>query len=587
MEPAEVISKAKSFRRDSVWMALKARWDRDFNLLRQKPYNAGVGYYSYTSNSAHILAKKSISTLSRAKLIIRTPLELQNVPEPERKMANNIERLLYGGLANNDDRLYLMGLPSLRDQMSWYSSIRGSWFLRILVHKNDKGKTVTNIAAWDAYATSYGQGSAGLTWACHIKKATKSEVESEYPDFKIENNDQRKIYDVYDYWDEKENGVVINGMWAKKMEEHGVDGCPVFRFVVGSMPDVWQENYPNAAIHRGESVFSPNRLIFPIMNKIISDLATIVRRGVKTPLVIKSQDGKKTLDKDIYQVEQAAVISLRSDQSIDQVIKPSMPADSGPLIGLLSGEIQRGGYSNLSMGQIEQRLSGFAIANIKDAEQIVIVPFIEAMLRAYRVISNEVLRQFGSSNLAPIKVRGYDSKGKLFGAPKSISITPKDIDPDWYPEIDLVPIFPTDDAQKFNLAALATEKNLLAPDTIKETILGVQDLELENSREVKDFARQIPTVRLYLAFLQAMGDEREDIAGHIKAEFVRLMGGQQQPGQGAGQQPALPGLLEQVGMALGTGVQPESQGLPSNVLPSEAQGGLPGGALNALLGGGA
>ena len=52
---------------------LRSRMDTDHNLYRLKPYDAGDGYQSYTSNEPQTYADKIISWMSSADRVIRIP----------------------------------------------------------------------------------------------------------------------------------------------------------------------------------------------------------------------------------------------------------------------------------------------------------------------------------------------------------------------------------------------------------------------------------------------------------------------------------------------------------------------------------
>jgi hypothetical protein len=264
--------------------------------------------------------------------------------------------------------------------MAWFSAIRGSYFIRPYIYKNESGKTVGDIAIWDPYSMSYGKGANGLSWAVHIRKLTAGQIKDEYPNINVSMGNQFKEYDVYDFWDTKNNGVIINGEWAKKLEPHGLEETPVYQIQVGAMPDVWHETYKYSAVHRGDSVFAAVRHLFPMQSKVLSDLLTIVRRGVKTPIAYHSAGGTKTLDQDIFQVEQAAVISLDStaNEKIEPALELTMPADTGPLLSFISGQIQRALFPHTSYGELDFRLSGYAISELQDAVITVISPFVKA-----------------------------------------------------------------------------------------------------------------------------------------------------------------------------------------------------------------
>ena len=71
-----------SFRADSTFTKLKKRWEDDFDLFRLLPYNAGSGYYSYTSNSPRVLAEKlNPARVTRAHRVRMVAMDVDGAAE--------------------------------------------------------------------------------------------------------------------------------------------------------------------------------------------------------------------------------------------------------------------------------------------------------------------------------------------------------------------------------------------------------------------------------------------------------------------------------------------------------------------------
>lgn len=577
----DVKKAVSSFRNDTVFLSLVSRWEDDFDLYWLKPYNAGSGYISYTSSSPRNLADKGLALQNNAKLLIQIPDE--TLLTPEREAASNMERLWYGILNLNDERLTtIRGLPNLRQQQSWYGIIRGSWFIKVFLNKNDKGETVPEIDIWDAYNTAYGRGKNGLAWAIHRRKATKDQIKSEF-EIDIGKADTW----VYDVWTEEKNGIAIEGRgWAKEMTPHGLDHCPIYYIQTPSMPALWHEHYQDTNIHRGEGIFAAARNLFPILNKTMSDYLTIVRRGVKSPLGYWSDDGSKTLDEDIFQVEKGAVVPLASGEKIEPILTPTMPGDSQTLLEMVLGEVQRSGFAHTSYGHLATRLSGFAIIQLLAAMETVIVPFIDAQTLSYNIICREIAQQFATGNYKPIYVRGRTSKNIKFGYPKAQVIRATDIRGDWHPEVKLEPILPRDDAQRMEIARLAGTPDafgepLLSRRTRLSDILQVRDPDLEEEKIDAEFSTALPLVRLGKTFDAQMKQGDTLGAQYTLMEMQQVLAGMA-PTNKAGGGGAPPGQLDMLA-AMGMGGVPSGEtGLSPETMPPEAMGGVPAGAEGAI-----
>ena len=578
-----------AFRLDTNFIALRQRMQTDFDLYRLKPYDPGPSYTSYTTNDPRVFADKIISMLNMAKLIIRTPDEI--LAEDDRKIASNCERLLYGAYNLNDERLLRSpSSPRLRARKAWHSSIRGGFGTRAYVYKDENGATQIDIAIFDLYNMAYGLGNDGrIAWATHSTFLTPAEVTSRYKDTKVGTSTQTTV-EVVEYWDTERHGVLINNQWVAE-SSHSVGHCPVYIFRNEDMPNIWQENYTFANKFVGESIYAPNRDIYPTVSKTLSDHVTLVRRGVKVPMGYWSQTGDKTLPTDIWQTEKAAAIALTIGEDIKPLIPQTMPNDTTPLLNWVSGEVQRGSLPYTAYGSLGFRLSGFAINQLQGSMESVITPMVNSMENSYMMECYEILQQYAKGSWKPVKVLGRTSRNQPFGYPNGQDIKPSDIRDDWRIEVSLVPVLPKDDAQKFELALRARDKSggevpLLSDRHIRSRILEIEDPDLEDDIINYEWANQLIINRLYDAYMFAVVEERnQDKAANILVELKRVMAetGAGPSGGGGRRGPDLSGLNQMAAESPGAGMPSGPTGMSSGTMPSEAMGGMPGGAMNAQM----
>ena len=583
---ADIKQAIAQFRSDSTYIKLRNRWDEDFNLYRMKPFNAGRGYFSYTSNSPRILADKLVSLLCESKLLIRVPEDI--LSEDEQNTANNVERFLYGALNLMDEQaLLLPDEPEVRQKMAWLAVIRGSFGVRSYVYKDEKGETIPSMDIWDIYNTSFGVDSKGVTWAAYSYRVTPEQAKEEYNITNVPAHEIRYGTNAVDFWSRTHYGRFIGDQWATPLKKHDLGYCPVSIIRVGATPAVWQPNYQFTGAHMGESVFAANRGLYPSLNKTLSDLMTLVRRGVKVPMGYWSADGTKTIEEDIFQVDKAAIVPLQHNDKLEPIMTQTMPADASPLLNWESGEMQRGGISHTNFGELGFRLSGFAINQLQAALASVVSPFGKAIEQAYQIHGLWLIDQYSKGGFKPVEVRGRTSRDQTFGYPIVDKIKPSDIDGRWHPEFSLEQVMPKDDAQSYQLASFARDGEipLLSDETIRGELLGVQDTDLESDKIAREWANKLPIPKLFKAYVNAWYEGRPDEAQNILAELQRLM--QATAPQGArpqGQQGRQPTRLQRESAGTpGTGIPPGPTGMSSNVLPSETQGGMPSGALSARI----
>lgn len=576
--PGQVRGAVTAFRNDATWVSLKKRHEDDFNLYRLKPYDAGSGYFSYTTNVPRVYADKVIALLTTGRLNISVPLEL--LDEPMRQVASNIERFDYGVLNMNDTRMLNLGLPTTREQMAWYTALRGGVAINAFVYKDENGETVPEFNVWDIYNVAYAYGKNGLAWAIHTKKMSKGMVKALYG-----ISIGEAYTDVYEYWDTESFGVVIKGKWAEALDSHGLDYCPVAIIKVGAMPTIWNQVYQYAGKHEGESIFAPIRELIPVFNKTMSDHLTVVRRGVKPPMVWFTLDGESPVSQDIYQVEKAANITLQVGEEFRAAIAPTMPADTSQLLEIISGELQRGSFPHTVYGAVGFRMSGFLVQQLHQAIQTVVVPAGQTMERAYYIGTKWLREQYASSDLAPIKVKGRNAQGRVFGAPRAISLSPEMIIGDWETEVKLEFTLPEDDAQKFLQAQSAGQGEIpLLSMRSRRELVGVTDPDMEDELVDYEWGTKLPINRLYKAFDRAVAEKDYQGAENILAELKMLLQSRQPQGAGAGSE-GLSALQEEAAGLPGVGIPPgegDMQGFPPSAIPPETQGGLPPGAGNAI-----
>lgn len=586
-KPEQWVADANSFFNGTNYMALQKRWDIDYDLYNLAPYNAGKGFYSFTTNRPRIVVNKGVSILTDAKLVVRVPDE-GFLPSDDREIANNIERFCYGVLNLMDDRnSKIPNMPSLRQQMAWFACMRGAIAVCVLVYKDGSGKTVVSIVPWDIYNVAFWVDDLGICKAIHRRIATKEEVKSLY-----NYTSSTKQTTLYDCWDNKDNGVICEGNWVKQPNPHGHDCCPVFIISAGALPQASRTGVIDTGVYQGESILAENRNIYPMINKTMSDYLTLVRRGVMVPMGIWSSGGTKTMDINIWQVEDGAFVPMDSDRNekIEPLIKETMPADAAPMMSFLRDEEERGGFSPLALGMIDlnSRMSGYAINNLQSATATRVIPFIECLNRAYKVVMLSAIQQYVSKPWAPIKVWGRTSKNQVFGVPMPVQIAPKDISDKYNIEITLVPVFPKDDAQRYELARLATQgdKPLISVKSAQEDILGLEDTDLEGEHIANEWSDALPLIRLLKAYKAALADKDEMRADTVLAEVKRvmaeLMGQAGQPAEGANPVAAKANapqamFQENPGMGIPSG----ATGLRPQTMPPEILGGASAGMANA------
>ena len=522
------------------------RMQDDYDLYIMRPYDAGDGYESYTSNEPRTYADKIISFMSAAQLIIRIP-NIEEVRE-KRNMNDAKEKFLIGLFAGADERLRRKLQPSLREQLSWYISLRGWYAGRALLHVDSNNKTQIDITPWDAMHTYWGEGEDGLEWACYRIQKTKGQILNQYGITLDEQDDETPI-DVYDFYDTEDNIVCTNDTILKQATPHNAGKVPVFLGMVGSQPLVQnldETSLTDTIADYGESVYAGNRQIYDKHNFTMSVMMEMVSRSRKQGIKIVSRDGQKTLDDDPYRA--GAEVSLAQGEDIQPLGLMEVARETGAYMGLVSGELQRGAIPHTVYGDLQFQLSGFAINTLRQGIDSVLRPRVTAMEDAYLQIAHLLCDQYSSGMYDPISVSGRDKNRIYF----SEVIPPDAMAQAGIPEIKIVSQLPEDDMSRMSMAQMAREGQtpLLSDNYVRDKILGLQDADsIEDSIREQLAERTLPEAALWSLLQSTEERGRPDLSQFYYGELMFLLMQKQQMRQQAmmPQQPQQPQQGQQGG----------------------------------------
>jgi len=523
IKPEQIIDKVEG--QYEATEPLRNRMDKDYSLYRLDPYDAGDGYQSYTSNEPSTYADKIISFITGSEMVARIP----NVSEKEndREKNNKKEKFFLGILRSADERIKRNSMPSIKNQLAWYIALRGWYAGRALLVKDKDDSTYVDITPWDPMHTYWSLGAEGLEWACYKVKKSKDLVESQY-NIKLPRNedyDDEDWVDVYDYYDKEINTVVLsNGRVAKKATPHGADRVPVFLGPVGAVPMIQALNdmtpIDDTIADYGESVYKHNRNNYEKNNQIMSIMLELTSRARRQGLKITSRDGMKTLDEDPY--KEGTEISLAQGENVEPLGLMEVARETGSFMGLISGEMQRGGVPHTLYGDIQFQLSGFAINTLRQGIDSLISPRIEALESAYTDFCMLICDQYISESFDSMELSGQDMNRQYFKE----KISPSSIKDAGDIQITFVGQLPQDDLTKMNMAQIARDGEApLLPDIfIRDKILGLQDTDMIDDAIKEQAAERIlPEAALWTLLQSAEDRGRPDLAQFYYGELITMM----------------------------------------------------------------
>ncbi len=503
---------------------LRTRMDNDHKLYRLEEFDAGEGYQSYTSNEPQVYADKLISWLSSAEMVVRIPYG--NSEREDRENNDAKERFLIGLLKAANDRLVDKLQPTVRHQLAWFVVLRGWYAIRALMVKDDEGDTHVEIQPWDPLHTYWGEGKNGLAWACYKTKRTPTEIKAIWGvELQGEGKgpDDDDGIDVYDFYDSEDNIVCTDDTVLKKRTKHGSKKVPVVLGPVGATPLVQaisETGNLDTIEDYGESCFKSSRELFEKHNFMMSTMLELTARSRKQGLKIKSRDGNKTLEEDPY--VEGSEIALGQGEDVEPLGLLEMSKETGAFIGLVSGEMQRGGLPHSIYGQLEFQLSGFAINTLRQGVETVLIPRLQALEKAYRSIFQLMCDQYISGAFKSFEVSGQDKNRMYFRE----EVTPDMIRDAGDIEVSFEGQLPQDEMGKMSMAQIAREGEtpLLSDTYIRDNILGLQAADqMDDTIRNQVAERMLPELKLLQQLKAALRQGDEDSAAMHDAELQRLL----------------------------------------------------------------
>ena len=509
---------------------LRQRMQDDHSLYRLDPYDAGEGYQSYTSNEPHNYAQKVIGWISGAEMTVRIP---HDQADPELRERNDLkERFLIGIIKAADERLCRMMLPTIRDQLAWYASLRGWYSGRALLAKRDDGTTYVDITPWDPMHTYWGVGSDGLEWACYKVPKTRDQILAQY-NVRVDWASQYTAegIDVYDFYDKEMNTILIHAgsddqpliRVIKKQTKHGANQVPVFLGPIGSNPYIiamTHTNMDNTIADVGEAVFSSTRDLYDKHNLMMSTMLELTARSRRQGLIVRSRDGTKTLDEDPYL--EGSEIALSQNENVEPLGLLEVAKETGAFMSLVSGEMQRGAIPYSVYGDVPFQLSGFAINTLRQGVETVVSKYLRGVEKAYEMIFNLISDQYVTGSFQSLELSGMDRHRMYF----TETIEPDTLKSTGVPVVNLVGQLPQDDMTRFSMAQIAREgpTPLLSDRAIRDRILAIQDADqMDDSIKEQMAEKMLPEAALWTLLKASERQGREDLVNFYLGELMNVI----------------------------------------------------------------
>ena len=519
-------------RMDLTWALYRQDKDR-YNIPKKEG-----DWEEYIVNWAVTEGNKIKDQLSYAKRRLWIPIS--DEMKTEREKLSAAERLANGLLYLADSLNENMPeYDSIQSSLVFYKVFRGWTAIRVMLREED-GKVIPDFIAWDPRNTGWLSGRDRLTWVCSKRQAQAQELKDEYPGWNGSDGEKDTglidVYDVYDCSDPgkpAENGVIIKGEYVVdpepiKVGNFTLDYLPIRIKPGRSVPQISDGNSDNIKM-RGEDYLANNRLLIPILSRLMSYKMTRAGQQAKSPVLLgyDSVKGGEAIDFDSnpYTKGKVTQLDVGKGQTLLGNLIPAGGQEIDSTLALTEGAASKGGIGRVGYGIIDQALPAQGIDILSQATNDVIKPFKLGVEGDIEWIASEYVRQFKNGGFGKIEVEGFD-KGNN---PYRVEVKAKEVDTNWRFKCELVPDLLRDISARIGIASQAVKDKLMSRKTAREYLQIVDDVDLEETKIDQEDAESIAHIKLWQMAVALDKDGDTMAAQIILNELKKLAQPQGQP----------------------------------------------------------
>lgn len=294
----------------------------------------------------------------------------------------------------NDEQLERKQVEPLDDCIDFFDLFRG-WIGGLVLMYQDENKFLPSITPVDPRWMTWEVGDRGLKQFSYRIRMDKEGAEEKFK--RKFTAVSKKYVDLQCVWDTKNYyvGVSQTSLLDGKIDiisekEHKLGICPGVIVSVPTQPMLisGSEDYSTSLSRQGESIYAPNRDVYPTINMVASILASMMQEAYVSAVVYEGR--KEGLEESpgagtYVQVDPGEKFSLWPVRDLNRATEY--------LFGILGSGKQRGSLSDINYGQISFELSALAVAQLKDDRDGIFVPRRRAKKTFYRRAFNVLRHQ--------------------------------------------------------------------------------------------------------------------------------------------------------------------------------------------------
>lgn len=369
---------------------LKAMQDW-YDLLKLEDKLAQTDMESFVSNDPRTTYNMGVYLLQPRPLVVKIEAADGSVLSPNAKIAATVISQYIQMLWKDLDRA-----EANRGRQSWFWS-----FVGLLV---TTGWYATPywpnlfVDYWNP-ATVYPEFSedrdVGLLRVARIRKlsvnqAKRTIMREGYRDIRLSNSGWITEVQI---WRKEDTGVIThavamgNELVKPRSIEPTVSDIPILVGAVGGLPDMgvldkqWSANV-------GQSILATNAPIHKNFNKQQTYIQQLIRDTANARVQVRTTSSKRVVDPDSWYKRGGAFYQIGPNDSIDIIGMPAIPVELTMHLRTLQSQLAKGGFSDVTFGNIMQKVSSLVISQASEAAMQLITPFKNAIVYVTDKISD-------------------------------------------------------------------------------------------------------------------------------------------------------------------------------------------------------
>ena len=512
----QIIQKVLSY--ESSYQPLFSRMDIDFAkywLLQEFTPKAEEGVSqddAYTTNRPRVLAETVHNAIAMSEVVIR--VDNDESKENGRKVNDAYESIAIGWLNNANNWRLDGGNQEIVSEVGFRGITRGHVVAaRAMLRKESDGATYEDIAPIDPRHLVFENGNGRVLWAAIVTRRSRSQIRSEYPNYKFEDseeNDGNNKEKVIDYFftqggkgakaGEHLNSVIIGRKYARNKVRTHSPRFPIVIRRVGRNPGVSNFSFIKeeggstdipGIEGTGDSIWGPMRGANEARNRSMTYRTGIMSREVQGVFAMHSPGAEKDIEGRVDEPgrvhyldsdagEKLELLQLQRTGGDAQIYDAVVAQDE------LGADLPQAAYGNAGtpISGAVARMLGRTISNRID-------PYLRPIESLLEGCIANLEAQYATKQYKPTTVAGRTRAGENFNR----EIKPEDIKDHGLLKIRLKPELPEDRMEKILIASQAVKKDPTTGEALysyqgaRDELLELQSGDKEARRNTAAIAK--------------------------------------------------------------------------------------------------